>query len=168
MPTPSENKALAFVAIVALLAGAVRVVRAGGIATPDPTPVQQQAIARQAYAADSASSSQKAAKGAKKASNTTIKVRVAPRKLDAGVQEVAGVASVPALPAALVDLDTATVEQLQALPRIGPALAKRLVANRDSLGPFRSMAGLKRVKGLGPVTLSRLAPLVTFSGQTRP
>src|SRR5215207_7335496 len=54
MPTPSEQKALAFAAVVILLGGAVRVVRAG--ATPSPTPMEQQALARQASAAESAAS----------------------------------------------------------------------------------------------------------------
>ena len=52
MPTPSEQKALAFVAIVILLGGAVRVLRAGSSAPP--TSLEQQALARQATAADSA------------------------------------------------------------------------------------------------------------------
>jgi competence protein ComEA len=53
------------------------------------------------------------------------------------------------------------------LPRIGSALAHRIVANRDSAGPFGSLEGLKRVRGVGVGTLKLLAPLVTFSGQTR-
>jgi hypothetical protein len=50
MPTPSEQKALAFMAAVVLLGGAVRVVRAGS--TPAPNPLEQQALARQATAAE--------------------------------------------------------------------------------------------------------------------
>ena len=53
MATPSEQKALAFVAMVVLLGGVVRVVRAG--APPDPSSAEQQALARQAVAAESAS-----------------------------------------------------------------------------------------------------------------
>jgi competence protein ComEA len=66
-----------------------------------------------------------------------------------------------------VDLDLATAPEIEALPRIGPALARRIVGNRDSLGAFGSLQGLRRVKGIGPATLHLLAPLVTFSGQTR-
>src|SRR6478735_5527285 len=57
MPTSSEQKALAFIAIVILLGGAVRVVRAGSASSP--TADEQQAIARQATAADSAVSKKK-------------------------------------------------------------------------------------------------------------
>ena len=67
-----------------------------------------------------------------------------------------------------VDLDTASAALIETLPRVGPALAQRIVANRDSLGPFRSIEGLKRVKGIGPATVALLAPLVTFSRQARP
>jgi competence protein ComEA len=67
-----------------------------------------------------------------------------------------------------VDLDTASVELIETLPRVGPALARRIVANRDSQGPFRSMEGFRRVKGIGPATVALLEPLVTFSRQARP
>jgi competence protein ComEA len=68
---------------------------------------------------------------------------------------------------AVVDLDVADTVQIGRLPRVGPALARRIVANRDSLGPFGTLAALRRVKGVGPATLERLAGLVTFSGQAR-
>jgi competence ComEA-like helix-hairpin-helix protein len=68
-------------------------------------------------------------------------------------------------PSGPIDLDTATQQEIESLPRIGPAFAKRIVANRDSLGPFGSIDALKRVKGMGKATLATLAPLVTFSGR---
>jgi competence protein ComEA len=64
-----------------------------------------------------------------------------------------------------VDLDRAAEREIDALPRIGPALARRLVANRDSFGPFGSIEALGRVKGFGPAIRKRIAPLVTFSGR---
>jgi competence protein ComEA len=70
-------------------------------------------------------------------------------------------------PARLIDLDVATESEIQGLPRIGPALAHRIVANRDSAGPFGGVQAFRRVRGVGPATLKLLAPLVTFSGQTR-
>ncbi len=57
-----------------------------------------------------------------------------------------------------LNLNTATREQIEALPRIGPALAERIVANR----PYRALQDLDRVKGVGPRLLQTLAPLVTF------
>ena len=67
-------------------------------------------------------------------------------------------ASVRPLISGRLNLNTATEEQLEALPRVGPALAARLVAGR----PYRSLADLDRVRGIGPAALERLAPLVSF------
>ncbi|WP_027459358.1 ComEA family DNA-binding protein [Deinococcus murrayi] len=72
--------------------------------------------------------------------------------------EYPATASVTPLISGKVNLNTATTEQLEALPRIGPALAARIVEGR----PYRSLADLDRVKGIGPATLQALAPLVTF------
>ena len=63
-----------------------------------------------------------------------------------------------------VDLDRATQREIEVLPWVGPALARRIVANRDSFGPFGSIEALGRVKGVGQATRNRLATLVTFSG----
>jgi DNA uptake protein ComE-like DNA-binding protein len=65
----------------------------------------------------------------------------------------------------LMDVDVASAAQLEALPRVGPALAARIVAARDSGGPFGSLEALGRVRGIGPAMLRQLGPLVTFSGR---
>nr|WP_246580856.1 helix-hairpin-helix domain-containing protein [Deinococcus aestuarii] len=67
-------------------------------------------------------------------------------------------ASVKPLISGRLNLNSASVEQLEALPKVGPALAARIVAGR----PYRSLADLDRVSGIGPSTLSALTPLVTF------
>jgi competence protein ComEA len=59
-----------------------------------------------------------------------------------------------------VDPNRATAEELDALPGIGPALAKRIVEWRESHGPFRSAADLENVPGVGPRLRERLAPLL--------
>ncbi|MGY2128395.1 helix-hairpin-helix domain-containing protein [Blastococcus sp. SYSU DS0617] len=60
----------------------------------------------------------------------------------------------------LVDLNTATAEDLDALPGIGPVLAQRIVAHRSAQGPFRSVDQLDDVPGIGPTTAAELAELV--------
>lgn len=65
-------------------------------------------------------------------------------------------------------MDTASVELIETLNGIGPALAGRIVADRDSAGPFGSLEGLRRVKGIGPALSAKLAPQVTFSRLPRP
>ncbi|GGR59707.1 competence protein ComEA [Deinococcus seoulensis] len=67
-------------------------------------------------------------------------------------------ASVQPLISGRVNLNTATPEQLEALPKVGPSLAAKLIAGR----PYRSLADLDRVKGVGPSTLKTLTPLVSF------
>ena len=67
-----------------------------------------------------------------------------------------------------VDVDLADAKSLQGLPGIGPVMAARIVANRDSLGPFGSLDELQRVKGVGPALARKLSPYVTFSLRPRP
>ena len=67
-----------------------------------------------------------------------------------------------------LDLDVATALDLEALPGVGPSLARRIVAERDAHGPFGSLRGLERVRGIGPALVERLKPLVLFSGVPLP
>ncbi len=60
----------------------------------------------------------------------------------------------------LVDLNRATPEALERLPRIGPAVARRIVEDRTRNGPFRRVDDLRRVKGIGEKTLEKLRPYV--------
>jgi len=55
-----------------------------------------------------------------------------------------------------IDLNRATAGDLEGLPRIGPALARRIVDYRAAHGPFKRMEDLKHVKGIGEKTLERL------------
>jgi hypothetical protein len=62
-----------------------------------------------------------------------------------------------------VNVDRATAAELEALPRVGPVLAARIVADRAARGAFGSLEGLSRVAGVGPGLIRFLAPHVTFS-----
>ncbi len=59
-----------------------------------------------------------------------------------------------------VDLNSATVAQLDALPGIGPSTAAAIVAYRDKHGPFKSIDGLLEIKGLGASKVDALRELV--------
>ena len=63
-----------------------------------------------------------------------------------------------------IDVDRAGAVELTRLPGIGPALANRIVADRQSHGAFGNIAGLRRVRGLGPSLLDRLRGHLTFGG----
>ena len=61
----------------------------------------------------------------------------------------------------VVNINTASKEALETLPRIGPAMADRIIAYRSSEGPFGSVDELVAVKGIGPKTLEKLRDRVT-------
>ena len=63
-------------------------------------------------------------------------------------------------PGGLVDLNTATVEQLDTLPGVGPVTAAAIVAWRDANGRFTSVDQLGDVDGIGPARLEKLRELV--------
>jgi competence ComEA-like helix-hairpin-helix protein len=74
----------------------------------------------------------------------------------------------PLEPGERIDADRASAPELARLPRVGLALAKAVVAEREAKGPFGSLEGLDRVPGIGPGLLAAIAPHVTFSAPARP
>ena len=66
-------------------------------------------------------------------------------------------------PAGKVNLNIATVEQLDALPGIGPSTATKIVADREANGPYASPDDLGRVSGIGPKKLEGLKDLVSVN-----
>jgi competence protein ComEA len=61
----------------------------------------------------------------------------------------------------IININTASAEQLDALPGVGPALAAKIIADRDENGPFNSLDDLDRVSGVGPSIVSSLDGLAT-------
>ena len=143
MPTPNEKKALLFLSGLFLTGATVRV--ANALRSHDNSTVESKAaIERQIEAVDSVRKHGKPKRSKKSNPKDSV---IAP---------------------AIIDLDIATADQIETLRGIGPSLAKRIVADRDSLGPFGSLTELQRVKGVGPKLAAKLDSTVTFSLLPRP
>jgi competence protein ComEA len=74
-------------------------------------------------------------------------------------------AATPAL-TGVVNVNTATSDELQLLPGIGEARAKAVIALRKQRGGFKSVDELLEVKGVGEAGLERLRPYVRITGKT--
>ncbi len=146
MPTAAERQAVAFLTAVAVLGGSVRVLQSRAL---------DQAVAQAASLSPEEQASADDELNRQATAVAAAKDKKKPSKKS-------GPPSEP------IDVNTATAEQLDALPRVGPALAARIVADRDSLGPFDSLEALQRVKGIGPALARGLSPYVTFSTGLRP
>lgn len=189
MPTPAERRALFFVSALMVLGGTVRAYAALAGPNAAPSTQERQALDQQIRSVDSAKQNETARKKAKTAKRprkgtvehavppgtgvnqsgpntapTAVFLRV-PRKRKAKSTDSSETAVRTHAP---LDVDLASAADIERLPRIGPVLARRIVADRDSLGPFGSLDGLTRVRGIGPALARILKPYVTFSLEPRP
>lgn len=91
-------------------------------------------------------------------------VPAAPDPADPGAPGAAGDAAgeggTGMLPDGTIDLNLATIAELETLPGVGPVTAQRIVEHREEQGPFRSVGQLRDVSGIGEKTFQRLAELV--------
>ncbi|RME78104.1 MAG: ComEA family DNA-binding protein, partial [Chloroflexi bacterium] len=60
-----------------------------------------------------------------------------------------------------VNLNTATLEELDTLPGIGPAIARRIIEYREQVGGFASVEEITQVKGIGEATLAKIRDRIT-------
>ena len=151
MATSNEKKALWFLAVVALSGSGVRLWRA---TLPDAGAAESAALERQIGRVDSVRAMRH--KPVARASSRRDTLTPVPAPLIESRQVTP------------VDIDQATADQIESLPGIGPSLAKRIVADRDSNGAFGQLEALCAVKGIGSALAEKLRPLVTFTGARRP
>lgn len=61
----------------------------------------------------------------------------------------------------LININTASVDELDELPGIGPTIAQRIIDYRDANGPFQTIEDLLNVSGIGPSTFEQIKDLIT-------
>ncbi|MCJ7531791.1 MAG: ComEA family DNA-binding protein [Anaerolineales bacterium] len=62
----------------------------------------------------------------------------------------------------LVNINTASQQELDTLPEIGPALAQRIIAYRTAKGPFTKIEDIQNVSGIGAVTFEKIKDMITI------
>lgn len=72
----------------------------------------------------------------------------------------------PVVKAPLVNINTADAELLQTLPSIGPAVAKRIIAYRESVGAFQTKEELMQVGGIGEKAFEKLQDFITIEDES--
>jgi DNA uptake protein ComE-like DNA-binding protein len=144
--TQGERKALMFFGFVAILGAGVRVWR--GVNHAD-----RQFPRASSYEDDSA-----AQRGPVSGRRTSVRKPRAPSSRSRTYRDSNSV----------IDIDRASVAEIDALGVLPKGMGRLIVADRDSFGPFGSLDELRRVPFLTVSTLRKLAPRVTFSRVPRP
>lgn len=170
MATAGERRILGFLVAMALIGTGVR---AWGVerferstlggASAMPASGAARALAAQRAAVDSARRAprpSRASRGPRTAQSPQAVQAAQPRARKAGAPR-----DPPVFP---IDINAATAVELEVLPRVGPAMARRIVERRERAGPYQTLDDLRHVRGIGPATLRLLDSLVTFSGRHRP
>ena len=140
--TPSERKVVLFLVITFLLGWGIKLYK-NVVSSPqkyDYTAADSEFAARSRLLVSGVSGS-----GAKDSS--AVLGRPAARKRT---------------PGKMVNINTATKEELIGLPGVGEATAEGIILYRDENGPFSSVEELQNVKGIGKKKLARLAPFCTI------
>lgn len=88
-------------------------------------------------------------------------INLAAPLLDGQQVDVPGVGGTTHLNLGRININTATVEELDTLPRIGPSTAQAIVDYRTQNGPFKTVQDIMKVPGIGPATYDLIKNLIT-------
>ncbi|WP_412062008.1 ComEA family DNA-binding protein [Rubrivirga sp. IMCC45206] len=156
---PEGSAALAV--LIALVGGAVALHLQGRV---QPVPADLYAAADAAFATAAADTTAPPAAplalAAPAAESESAGDSAAAEVAEAAVERAAAPRRSGKPPPVPTNVNTASEADLQRLPRIGPALAGRIVEYRRAHGPFRSADQLAEVRGIGPKTVEQLRPWV--------
>ena len=155
-----------FLGAVVLAGGTVRLVRAARNGLKPPA-AAVAALEAQRLAVDSAAANHADAREQRRPARRAARGEGG-RGVTRPAEPVAPPTVAPSIhaPAVLVDIDRASAAELESLPRIGPALAARIIAEREANGAFGSFEALEsRVKGVGPAMIKSLQGKATFSSR---
>jgi len=70
-------------------------------------------------------------------------------------------------PTKKIDINSASVQELQKLPQIGAAVAQRIVDYREKHGKFSKIEDIMKVKGIGEKTFLKIKPLITVEQESK-
>lgn len=130
-----------------------------GAAISTPKPEQVKSVAK-----PDAPAAQRSEAKPKAGGPIVTELPAAPAPAGAPAQPESPPPAVPvaANPPAKINVNTASIAELESLPGVGPKLAQRILDDRAKNGSYKSLKDLDRVSGIGTKTLERLAPLITF------
>lgn len=95
----------------------------------------------------------------------TLFLALATPGVSEGLPRPAISAQEPKAPAQTVNVNTATAQQLEGVPGIGPSMAQRIVAYREKNGPFKKLEDLMNVQGIGEKSFLKLRPYLSLTPQ---
>ncbi|HKT81651.1 MAG TPA: helix-hairpin-helix domain-containing protein [Vicinamibacterales bacterium] len=95
----------------------------------------------------------------------TLSAQSGASKPDASPSPSAKASAKPAAPAAIVNLNTATQQELETLPGIGARTAERIIEYRTKKGPFKKIEELMNVQGIGEKSFLKLKPQLTVAAK---
>jgi competence protein ComEA len=162
--TNDESRAIAFLGVLLCLALVARFVN-----RPQPVTIHAGAVDIEALRAAGQALAQNPpprSKSRRKPPPTTTTTTAGPKRRSEPAWKRVTVAPVyveePREKSGPLNMNRATEAEIEALPGIGPAVAKRIVARRDSIGRFEKLEDLDAVKGIGPALLKKIEKLVSF------
>ena len=93
--------------------------------------------------------------------NASMSVPSAPLATSAPFTIISTLTPTAVSSASLININTATLQQLDTLPSIGPVTAQSIVTYRQQHGPFQHIEDIMNVPGIGPVTFDKIQRLIT-------